>query len=153
MNKNPAKGRRQGHLGTGNCDDSLFWVVPLLVLNKSRAKCFWQMLITTNKASAFLTTSFSKSVSQSVLRETKNQILQAWSYSPGTYRKWKGKRQPWVESVPYLFHNDCTRWSAETQGDLGTIFKSNLKVHFLKGVLYLGTVIDILFLYKKRINT
>lgn len=86
MNKEPASGRRQEHLGTGYCDDSLFWVVPLLVLNKSREKSFWQMLITTNKASVFLSTSFSRSVSQSVLREAQRQTPQAWSYSPGTCR-------------------------------------------------------------------
>lgn len=40
MNKEPASGRRQEHLGTGYYDDSLFWVVPLLVLNKSREKSF-----------------------------------------------------------------------------------------------------------------
>lgn len=153
MNKEPASGRRQEHLGTGYCDDSLFWVVPLLVLNKSREKGFWQMLITTNKASVFLSTSFSRSVSQSVLRKAQRQTPQAWSYSPGTCRNWKRKQLPCIESVPYLFHNDCTRWNTETQGDGGTIFWSNFKVHFLKGLLYLGTVIDKCFLYRQRIHT
>lgn len=153
MHKEAASGRRQEHLGTGNCDDSLFWVVPLLVLNKSREKGFWQMLITTNKASVFLSTSFSRSVSQSVLRETQRQTPQAWSYSLGTCRNWKRKQLPGIESVPYLFHNGCTRWNTETQGDIGTIFWSNFKVHFLKGLLYLGAVIHIRFHYRNRINT
>lgn len=75
INEKALKDRRQEHLGTGYCHDSLFWVIPLMVPNKSREKYFWQMLITTNKTSVFLTTSFSKTVSQSGLRVTKMQTL------------------------------------------------------------------------------
>lgn len=75
INEKPLKDRRQEHLGTGYCHDSLFWVVPLMVPNKSREKYFWQMLITTHKMSVLLTTSFFKTVSQSGLRETRMQTL------------------------------------------------------------------------------
>lgn len=58
-----------------------------------------------------------------------------------------------MDSVPYLFHSNCTRWGAGTQRDMGTIFRSNFKVYFLKGMMDLGIVIGKLFIYRKIVDT
>ena len=69
-----------------SCDYLLSGVTTLLVLTdpgKKKKSCFWQRLITTNKASIVSTLPCFYSVSQPGRRKTKKQTLRAWPYLLG----------------------------------------------------------------------